>query len=77
MTSVAFSPSGKSILTGCDDKMARLWDVATHELIGKPIEHLREVGAVAFSPEGRIFLTGSADGQRGSGTLPRVCPSAG
>jgi WD40 repeat protein len=29
VTSVAFSPDGKTVLTGSDDETARLWDVRT------------------------------------------------
>ena len=39
VTSVAFSPDGKTMLTGCSDKTARLWDAATGQPIGPPIPH--------------------------------------
>ena len=35
--SVAFSPDGKTILTGMLDKTARLWDAATGRPIGQPL----------------------------------------
>ena len=37
--SVAFSPDGKTILTGSFDKTARLWDAATGRPLGQPMEH--------------------------------------
>jgi WD40 repeat protein/tetratricopeptide (TPR) repeat protein len=58
---VAFSPDGKSILTGSADGTARLWDAATGRPIGQPMKHPHGVRAVAFSPDGRAILTGCGD----------------
>jgi tetratricopeptide (TPR) repeat protein len=57
---VAFSPDGRSILTGCYDKTARLWD-ATGRPLGAPVVHPGEVASVAFSPDGRTILTDCHD----------------
>jgi eukaryotic-like serine/threonine-protein kinase len=57
----AFSPDGRSVLTGSWDKTARLWDVVTGRPIGSPMAHDGGVGAVAFSPDGNLVLTGSGD----------------
>ena len=62
MTSVAFSPDGKHILTGHDDNKARLWDAATGVLLREFTGHTSWVTSVAFSPDGRYVLTGSEDG---------------
>jgi WD40 repeat protein/serine/threonine protein kinase len=59
---VVWSPDGKTLLIGSEDKTARLWDVATCLPIGAPLQHLDAVQTVAFSPDGKTFLTGSQDG---------------
>jgi tetratricopeptide (TPR) repeat protein len=53
---VAFSPDGQTLLTGSQDKMARLWDAATGQPIGPPLPHSSDVWTVAFSPDGRFVL---------------------
>ena len=58
---VAFSPDGKTILTGSLDNTARLWDAATGRPLGQPIVHSSAVMSVAFSPDGKTILTGSYD----------------
>jgi WD40 repeat protein/tetratricopeptide (TPR) repeat protein len=57
----AFRPDGKAVVTASDDQTARLWDAATGQAIGRPMEHGDNVRDVAFRPDGGVLATGSDD----------------
>ncbi|MBA2227511.1 WD40 repeat domain-containing protein [Thermogemmata fonticola] len=61
ITSVAFSPDGRSALSGSLDTTLRLWDVSTGKEIRQFTGHTDWVFSVAFSPDGRSALSGSRD----------------
>ncbi|OQY43912.1 MAG: hypothetical protein B6247_30995 [Candidatus Parabeggiatoa sp. nov. 2] len=58
---VAFSPNGKTVLSGSSDKTLKLWDVQSGRLIRTFEGHSDGVEAVAFSPDGKTALSGSWD----------------
>jgi WD40 repeat protein len=58
---VAYSPDGRTIVTGSDDQTARLWDADTGQPLGEPFQHPACVASVGFSPNGEAVLTGSQD----------------
>jgi WD40 repeat protein len=60
VTTAAFSRDGTRIVTGSDDRTARIWDAMT----GRPLIVLRHRGTVtatAFSPDGARVATASKD----------------
>jgi WD40 repeat protein len=62
VASVAFSPDGKSIVSGSWDNTIRLWDAQTGKPIGQSLQgHKSDVTSVAFSPDGKQIVSGSRD----------------
>jgi len=62
VSSVAFSPDGKRIVSGSHDMTVRIWDAATGQPIGAPITgHTGPVISVAFSPDVNTIVSGAAD----------------
>jgi WD40 repeat protein/transcriptional regulator with XRE-family HTH domain len=58
---VAFSADGARAVTGSADGTARLWDVATGDVLLQFQGHTGPIRDVAFSPDGKQVLTGSID----------------
>ena len=59
--SVACSPNGQRLLTGSDDKTAKVWEAASGKELLTLKGHSDSVYSVAFSPDGQRIMTGSAD----------------
>ena len=64
VVALAISPDGRWLVTGSDDKTARLWDLKAEEpeATARVLKgHEGPVSALAISPDGRWLVTGSED----------------
>jgi hypothetical protein len=61
VSSVAFSPNDRRVLSGSSDNTLILWDIDSGNVIRTFTGHKSGVTSVAFSPDGRTALSGSLD----------------
>jgi WD40 repeat protein len=62
VTSLAFAPDGRTLLSGSFDRTVKTWDVASGREQSSFDWQLGRVNAVAFAPDG---MTAAAAGQSG------------
>ncbi len=60
VSSVAFSPDGKYVVSGSGDNTVRVWEASTGKEISR-MTHDGGVDSIAFSPDGRYVVSGSGD----------------
>jgi len=61
VTTCAFSPDGRRIVSGGLDGALKLWDAQTGRCLATLEEHCGEVYACAYSPDGKRFVSAGAD----------------
>jgi WD40 repeat protein len=61
MTCVCFSPDGTALASGGADRVVRLWDIKTGEMLRRFEGHRMTIMAVSFSPDGRRLGSASLD----------------
>lgn len=58
----AFSPDGRCIVYGSNDRTLRVWDAKTGQAACAPFKgHGDSVMSVMFSPNGKCIVSGSQD----------------
>jgi WD40 repeat protein/serine/threonine protein kinase len=61
---VAFSPDGKTILSGGDDRSVHFWQSATGQPARDPLRMKERIRGLAFCPDGNSFLVADVSGAR-------------
>ncbi|KAF4316906.1 hypothetical protein BBO99_00008390 [Phytophthora kernoviae] len=61
VTSVALSPDGRLLAAASLDKVVRIWDTETSQLLDRLEGHSDSVYSIAFSPDGKNVISGSLD----------------
>jgi len=59
--SVCFSPDDKQLATGAEDKLVRVYDVATQAILRSLSGHTMEIFSVDWTSNGQYILSGSGD----------------
>ncbi|KAF5314611.1 hypothetical protein D9611_007244 [Ephemerocybe angulata] len=59
--SVCFSPCGRWLATGAEDKVVRIWDISKKRIQSVFDGHQQEIYALEFSLDGRLLVSGSGD----------------
>lgn len=59
--SVCFSPDGRFLATGAEDKLIRVWDIQTRSIRNHFSGHEQDIYSLDFARDGRTIASGSGD----------------
>lgn len=62
INSISFSPDGRYLASGSNNKTIKLWDVSSGRKVRTFEGHAGPVNATSFSPDGHYLASGSKDG---------------
>jgi WD40 repeat protein len=57
VTSLTFSPDGKTVVSGAHDGLLILWDIGTGTAIRQFKGHTEDVTGIVFTPDGRSIIS--------------------
>jgi WD40 repeat protein len=69
---LTLSPDGRTLASGGEDRMIRLWETATGRELARWEAHDSGVTALAFSPDGKTLASGGGDGTLKLWDLPFI-----
>jgi len=69
VTSVAISPDGETLVSGCADQTINIWNLQTGKQIRTLSGNLGEVSSVAISPDGNFLAVGSCQHPKSNVTV--------
>ncbi|MCX6328257.1 MAG: WD40 repeat domain-containing protein, partial [Bacteroidia bacterium] len=61
VTCWSISQDGKTLISGDDDNIVTLWDIATGKEVRRFSGHTGDITSLDFSPDGRLIISGSND----------------
>lgn len=59
---LSFAPDGKQLASAGNDRVVRVWDVASGAMLAALAGHAHPVNALAYAPDGKLLVSVSTDG---------------